>query len=72
MAVKSEVISEAVKASDEKRMSIMDHFREMRKRVINSVIGIVAGMVICFIFANQIFKFLEALPGPISIRSPCR
>jgi sec-independent protein translocase protein TatC len=64
MAVKSEVISEAVKASDEKRMSIMDHFREMRKRVINSVAGIVAGMVICFIFANQIFKFLEAPAGP--------
>ena len=60
----TEVISEAVRAKDEKRMSIMDHFREMRKRVLNSIIGIVIGMVICFVFANQIFAFLEAPAGP--------
>src|SRR3954470_13218663 len=40
------------------KMSFLDHLDELRKRLINCVLALVAGCVIAFIFINQIFEFV--------------
>ncbi len=44
------------------QMSFLDHLEELRKRIINSLIGIVAAFAVCWTFANDIFLFIS---GPI-------
>ncbi len=44
------------------QMSFLDHLEELRKRIINSLIGIVAAFAVCWIFSNDIFLFIS---GPI-------
>jgi sec-independent protein translocase protein TatC len=40
------------------RMSFLEHLDELRKRLIQSIIGIAAGCVISFIFLDRIFRFI--------------
>jgi sec-independent protein translocase protein TatC len=40
------------------RAPLMDHLLELRDRLVRSIIAIVAGFVICFFFADQLFLFL--------------
>lgn len=44
------------------QMSFLDHLEELRKRIINSLIGIVAAFAVCWTFSNDIFLFIS---GPI-------
>lgn len=41
------------------QMSFLDHLDELRVRIIHSVIGIALCFAVCFIFAKQIYHFLE-------------
>jgi sec-independent protein translocase protein TatC len=41
------------------RMSLADHLRELRGRLLKSVLAIVAGGALSFVFFNQIWKFLQ-------------
>ena len=40
------------------KMSFLDHLDELRKRIIRSVIAIVAGFVLAFFFIQQLFDFI--------------
>jgi sec-independent protein translocase protein TatC len=48
---------------DESAMSLVDHLEELRWRILKSLIAIVVGGIIAFIFRDQIIRFLE-LPLP--------
>lgn len=41
------------------QMSFLDHLDELRMRIIRSVVGISICFAVCFIFAKQIYHFLE-------------
>jgi sec-independent protein translocase protein TatC len=45
-------------AHDEARMSLMEHLRELRDRIIKVAIAIAVGMVISFLLYNQLFHWL--------------
>ena len=45
-------------AEDDKKMPLLDHLVELRKRMLYSVAGLLVAFVICFIFAQHIFNFL--------------
>ena len=51
---------------DSKRMPFIEHLKELRKRLIISVISLIVGMVLCYIFYQKIIIFLykpfELLP----------
>ena len=42
----------------EQKLTILSHLRELRKRLIRSVIAVAVGVAICFIFYNTIFAIL--------------
>lgn len=42
------------------KMSFLEHLDELRKRIVNAVIGIVVGVLAGFVFIRQIFNFLLA------------
>ncbi|NOT61999.1 MAG: twin-arginine translocase subunit TatC [Acidobacteria bacterium] len=41
------------------QMSFLDHLDELRVRLIQSVIGVTIAFAVCFLFAKQIYYFLE-------------
>jgi sec-independent protein translocase protein TatC len=41
------------------RMPLMDHIRELRNRVVKMALGLIAGMIVGFVFFNWAFKLLE-------------
>ncbi len=43
---------------EENEMTFIDHLEELRWRLLRSMIAIVAGMIICFIFAKPLLKIL--------------
>lgn len=51
------------------RMPIMRHLTEMRDRVFKSVIAIIIGTVLGFIFTNPILKFLIVPGGDIDLQA---
>ncbi len=53
--------------SDHKKQSILSHLKELRKRLIRSVIAILIATVIAFYFAPQIFEILKAPAGDIDL-----
>jgi len=44
----------------EGKMSFLEHLEELRKRIINAVLGIVVGIALSFLFIQRIFEFLMA------------
>ena len=44
----------------EGKMSFLEHLEELRKRIINSVLGIAVGIGLSFFFIQQIYDFLTA------------
>jgi sec-independent protein translocase protein TatC len=46
-------------SSDPPKLSFMDHLRELRRRLIISVIAVALGAVVCFIFYEWIFELLK-------------
>ncbi len=49
--------------SDEREMSFLDHLEELRWRVIYSLIGVVAGAVICWIFIDYLVYAVLIIPA---------
>src|SRR5438128_4471192 len=49
--------------NDPSAMSLVDHLEELRRRIFKSLIAIVVGAIVAFIFRDQIVHFLE-LPLP--------
>jgi sec-independent protein translocase protein TatC len=47
-------------ASDESTMPLLDHLRELKKRVVLSGIAVIAGFAVCMLFAEDIYAFLAA------------
>ncbi|HZT18231.1 MAG TPA: twin-arginine translocase subunit TatC [Dongiaceae bacterium] len=45
-------------AEDDKKMPLIDHLIELRRRLIYSLLALVAGFFLCYYFAPQIFNFL--------------
>jgi sec-independent protein translocase protein TatC len=43
----------------EGRMPLMDHLRELRNRVVKMALGLVAGMIVGFIFFTPVWHFIE-------------
>ena len=52
--------------SDGNKLSILGHIKELRQRLIRSIIAVVVAALICFIFYNQIFDILIS-PAPPGI-----
>ena len=44
-----------VDQSEEKNMSFLDHIEELRWHIVRSVIAILIGATVCFIFGTYIF-----------------
>jgi sec-independent protein translocase protein TatC len=47
-------------AIDATKAPLLDHLVELRRRIIYSILALVASFVICFAFARQIYAFLKA------------
>ncbi|GIH29114.1 Sec-independent protein translocase protein TatC [Acrocarpospora phusangensis] len=45
-------------ADDDGRMSLMDHIRELRNRLVKIILGIVVGTIVGFIFFDPIWDFM--------------
>ena len=50
--------TENVPKSGEKEMSFLEHLEELRWRLVRSIVAVLAGSVIAFIFKEQILEFL--------------
>lgn len=44
---------------DEVEMSLFDHLEELRQRIFYALIGVVVGVIACFVVVNQIVELLE-------------
>ena len=53
-------------SNDEKKLSVLGHFAELRKRLIRSVVAIVITAIVSFVFYEQIFNILTS-PAPEEI-----
>ncbi len=53
--------------SDDKRLTVLEHISELRRRSIRSVIAIFVTTVISFVFAKQIFEILKSPAGEINL-----
>jgi len=51
---------ESTEYDDDQTMPLLDHLRELKKRVVLSCIALVAGFAICMLFAEDIYHFLAA------------
>ncbi|GAA0445014.1 Sec-independent protein translocase protein TatC [Acrocarpospora corrugata] len=45
-------------SDDDGRMSLMDHIRELRNRIVKIILGVVAGTIVGFIFFDPIWDFM--------------
>jgi len=43
----------------EGRMPLFDHLRELRNRVVKMALGLIAGMIVGFVFFNPVWRFIE-------------
>jgi sec-independent protein translocase protein TatC len=50
------------------RMPLMDHIRELRNRVVKMALGLIAGMIVGFVFFNQAWHVIERPLCSASIR----
>lgn len=49
------------------KMSFLEHLEELRKRIINSLVALVGGVIISFFFLNRVVEFVL---GPLAARLP--
>jgi sec-independent protein translocase protein TatC len=47
-------------AEEDKKMPLLDHLVELRRRLLYSVIAFIAAFLLCFFFAQHMFNFLAA------------
>src|SRR6516225_6480916 len=50
---------QARRDNPEARMSLIEHIRELRSRLLKALLGLAVGMTIGWIFFNPVWKFLE-------------
>ena len=53
--------------NDEQKTSVLDHLRELRRRLLWSVLVVVIAAFACFFFVEQIFEILKAPAGDIDL-----
>lgn len=53
--------------SDDKRLTVLEHISELRRRLIRCVIAVLVTTVISFVFAKQIFEILKSPAGEINL-----
>lgn len=53
--------------SDDKRLTVLEHISELRRRLIRCVIAVSVTTIISFIFASQIFEILKSPAGEINL-----
>ncbi len=53
--------------SDDKRLTVLEHISEIRRRLIRCVIAVSVTTIISFIFAAQIFEILKSPAGEINL-----
>ncbi|MBC8273369.1 MAG: twin-arginine translocase subunit TatC [Chloroflexi bacterium] len=53
--------------NDEQKTSVLDHIRELRRRLLWSVVVVVIAAFACFFFVEQIFEILKAPAGDIDL-----
>ena len=44
---------------DDRELHLLDHFRDLRKSLTRAILGIVAGMMLCFAFSDEILAWLR-------------
>ncbi|MEL6222655.1 MAG: twin-arginine translocase subunit TatC [Cyanobacteria bacterium J06626_14] len=44
---------------DDVEMSLFDHLEELRQRIFYAMIGVILGIILCFVFVNNIVELLE-------------
>ena len=54
-------------ATTESKLTVLGHLTEMRDRLIKSVVAIVIGVAVCFVFYQWIFYFLTLPTGGIEL-----
>ena len=57
--------------SDEKEMSFLDHLEELRWRIVRAVLGLLAGIIVCGIFADRLVNDVVLRPSQ-TITPPLR
>jgi sec-independent protein translocase protein TatC len=55
----SRVTGQARRGNPEARMSLIEHIRELRSRLLKALLGLAVGMTIGWIFFNPVWKFIE-------------
>jgi sec-independent protein translocase protein TatC len=58
--VTAEVVHDEESRGELPKMSFLDHLDELRKRLIVSIIALIAGFLVCWGFADKIYGFLQA------------
>lgn len=53
--------------NNEKKLTVLSHLDELRRRLTKSVIAVAAGTVIAFVFASYIFYFLKLPAGNVEL-----
>lgn len=53
--------------SDDKRLTVLEHISELRRRLIRSAIVVAVTTVISFVFAKRIFEILKSPAGEINL-----
>ncbi len=63
----------SVKTKDEREMPFLDHLEELRWRLIKCILAVVIMMIICFVFADNLFDILlypgQNLNPPIKLQA---
>jgi sec-independent protein translocase protein TatC len=49
-----------IKDIDDREMPLLDHLIELRNRLVYSAVAILAGFLICYVFADDIYLFWSA------------
>lgn len=63
MGVRDIPLGEEVKDEKEKEMSFLDHLEELRWRIIYTLIGVVVGTIICWIFVDYLVDIVLLKPA---------
>ncbi len=53
--------------SDDKRLTVLEHISELRRRLIRCLIAVSVTTIISFVFAKQIFEILKSPAGEINL-----
>src|SRR6266496_4458024 len=59
MATYTQAYDEREPLSEEGTMSFLDHLDELRKRLIRSALFIAIAFVVCWVFSDKIYNFLQ-------------